>query len=68
MTRLEPDIPTVLRAFNHIKDSQACPLDEGLLEPRIDDDGEIEVYCLSCSWKQTLGLDAKLNLVLQYVL
>jgi len=36
-----------------------------MVEPRIDYDGEIEVYCLSCSWKQTLGLDARHNLVLE---
>jgi hypothetical protein len=38
-------------------------MDEGQLEPRVTYEDDVEIYCLSCSWKQTLGLDAVHNLV-----
>jgi hypothetical protein len=51
-------INVTLKNFNKIKDSLCCPLDEGMVEPRLGYDDEIIIYCLSCSWHQTLGLNA----------
>ena len=64
MSVSEPDIPSVLQAFNHLRDSMACPIDEGDVFARVNYDGEIETYCLSCSWGQVLGLDARRSIVL----
>ena len=34
-----------------------CPLDQGLLMPNIDDNDDIYLYCLSCNYKNTMGLE-----------
>ena len=34
-----------------------CPLDQGLLMPNIDDNDNIFLYCLSCSYKNNMGLE-----------
>ena len=34
-----------------------CPLDQGLLMPNIDDKDDIYLYCLSCNYKNTMGLE-----------
>lgn len=48
----------LLYSFNQIKDQLSCPIDEGFLEPRLIDGDMVQIYCLSCSWKQILGLHA----------
>lgn len=35
----------------------ACPLDQGLLMPNIDIDDRIYLYCLSCDYKNLIGLE-----------
>lgn len=46
-----------------MKSTLACPLDDGLLEPRVTyDTDDVEIYCLSCSWTQVLGENAIDNL------
>ena len=46
-----------------------CPIDQGLLFPNIDNDDSLFLYCLSCSYKKTIGTkmyeDIK-NKVIQY--
>jgi len=32
-----------------------CPMDQGLLMPNIDLNDTIYLYCLSCSYKTTIG-------------
>ena len=32
-----------------------CPIDQGLLMPNIDLNDTIYLYCLSCSYKTTIG-------------
>jgi hypothetical protein len=34
-----------------------CPMDEGPLLPNMDLEDNIFLYCLSCNYKKTLGLD-----------
>ena len=34
-----------------------CPLDQGLLMPNIDENDKIYLYCLSCDYKNTMGLE-----------
>lgn len=34
-----------------------CPLDQGLLMCNLDNDDEIYLYCLSCSYKKVIGFD-----------
>jgi hypothetical protein len=38
-------------------------MDDGQLEPRVTYVTSIEIYCLSCSWKQELGNNAADNLI-----
>ena len=35
----------------------ACPLDQGLLMPNLDIDDRIYLYCLSCEYKNLIGLE-----------
>jgi hypothetical protein len=35
----------------------ACPLDQGLLMPNQDINDKIYLYCLSCEYKNFLGLE-----------
>ena len=34
-----------------------CPLDQGLLMPNINDNDNIYLYCLSCEYKNNMGLE-----------
>ena len=34
-----------------------CPMDQGLLMPNQTIDDKIYLYCLSCDYKKTIGLD-----------
>ena len=34
-----------------------CPLDQGLLMPNLDNEDNIFLYCLSCDYKNTMGLE-----------
>jgi hypothetical protein len=34
-----------------------CPLDQGLLMPNLDNNDDIYLYCLSCNYKNTMGLE-----------
>lgn len=34
-----------------------CPIDQGLLMPNIDIDDRIYLYCLSCEYKNLIGLE-----------
>jgi len=34
-----------------------CPLDQGLLMPNLDKDDTIYLYCLSCNYKNEMGLE-----------
>jgi len=34
-----------------------CPLDQGLLMPNLDNEDDIFLYCLSCNYKNTMGLE-----------
>lgn len=34
-----------------------CPVDQGLLLPNQDFDDNIYLYCLSCSYKNNMGLE-----------
>ena len=34
-----------------------CPLDQGLLMPNLDKDDTIYLYCLSCNYKNKMGLE-----------
>lgn len=34
-----------------------CPMDQGLLMSNEDLNGNIYLYCLSCSYKKNIGLD-----------
>jgi len=34
-----------------------CPIDQGLLFPNLDEEDNIFLYCLSCSYKKNIGLD-----------
>ena len=34
-----------------------CPLDQGLLMPNLDNQDDIFLYCLSCNYKNTMGLE-----------
>lgn len=34
-----------------------CPIDQGLLFPNLDQDDNIYLYCISCSYKKNMGLD-----------
>jgi DNA-directed RNA polymerase subunit M/transcription elongation factor TFIIS len=34
-----------------------CPIDQGLLFPNLDNDDNIFLYCISCSYKKNIGLD-----------
>lgn len=38
--------------------SLVCPVDQGPLAPNQYIDDEIIIYCLSCDYQKTLGLDA----------
>ena len=33
----------------------ACPLDQGFLLPNQNDEDEVYLYCLSCSYKKFIG-------------
>jgi hypothetical protein len=34
-----------------------CPIDQGLLMPNLDNDDTIYLYCLSCKYKNNMGLE-----------
>ena len=34
-----------------------CPIDQGLLFPNLDNDDNIFLYCISCSYKKNIGID-----------
>lgn len=34
----------------------ACPVDQGLLYPNLDNEDNIFLYCLTCDYSKTLGL------------
>ena len=34
-----------------------CPLDQGLLMPNLDEEDKIYLYCLSCDYKNIMGLE-----------
>ena len=34
-----------------------CPIDQGLLLPNMDLDDKIYLYCISCEYKNLIGLD-----------
>lgn len=34
-----------------------CPIDQGLLMPNMDLDDKIYLYCISCEYKNLIGLD-----------
>jgi hypothetical protein len=34
-----------------------CPMDQGPLMPNIDENDNIYLYCLSCSYKKVMGTD-----------
>ena len=34
-----------------------CPLDQGLLMPNLDENDTIYLYCLSCTYKNMMGLE-----------
>ena len=34
-----------------------CPMDQGLLMPNLDDNDIIYLYCLSCNYKNKMGLE-----------
>jgi hypothetical protein len=54
-----------LSAFNRIRDYLMCPIDESMVFAKLTDDDEIRVYCVTCSWSQTLGESAKANILHQ---
>lgn len=62
---MDISIKTILKSFNTLKPSLACPIDDGMVEPKLGYDDEIIIYCLSCSWRQVLGENAKRNIVAQ---
>jgi hypothetical protein len=35
----------------------ACPTDQGLLYPNLDLDDNIYLYCVTCDYSKTLGLE-----------
>ena len=39
-----------------------CPLDQGLLMPNLDDEDKIFLYCLSCNYKNNMGLEVYDNI------
>jgi hypothetical protein len=45
----------IIYHFNQIKETLACPIDEGFLEPSLDDDDNVVIRCMSCKYKQVLG-------------
>jgi hypothetical protein len=57
-----------LAAFNKIRDELMCPVDESMVFAKLTDDDEIRVYCVTCSWAQTLGENAKSNILAQAAL
>lgn len=36
----------------------ACPVDQGLLYPNLDKEDNIYLYCLTCEYSRTMGLEA----------
>jgi hypothetical protein len=34
-----------------------CPIDQGLLMPNLDENDNIFLYCLSCNYKNSMGLE-----------
>lgn len=34
-----------------------CPLDQGLLLPNLDNNDSVYLYCISCEYKKSVGLD-----------
>lgn len=40
-----------------------CPMDQGLLFCNLDHDDNIYLYCLSCNYKNILGLEVYNNLL-----
>ena len=34
-----------------------CPIDQGLLMPNLDENDTIYLYCLSCTYKNMMGLE-----------
>jgi hypothetical protein len=54
-----------LAAFNKIRDDLMCPIDESMIFAKLTDDDEIRVYCVTCSWSQTLGTNAQTNILAQ---
>jgi len=39
-----------------------CPIDQGLLVPNLDDEDKIFLYCLSCNYKNNMGLEVYDNI------
>ena len=33
-----------------------CPMDQGLLMPNLDNDDTVFLYCMSCGYKKTVGI------------
>jgi len=40
-----------------------CPMDQGLLMPNIDTNDNIYLYCLSCAYKNVMGIEVYENLL-----
>lgn len=34
-----------------------CPMDQGLLMPNLTEDDSVFLYCLSCGYKKTIGIN-----------
>ena len=39
-----------------------CPIDQGLLVPNIDENDNVFLYCLSCNYKNNMGLEVYDNI------
>jgi hypothetical protein len=42
-----------------------CPMDQGLLFCNLDNEDNIYLYCISCTYKNNLGLEVYSNLIKQ---
>ena len=39
-----------------------CPIDQGLLVPNLDEEDNLFLYCLSCKYKNNMGLEVYDNI------